>query len=114
MQKAICLNHISVKNQSFQNQLLKLHHHKHMVKTTNKNMQARSIYISISYSRKKVYIIIERVSAAITTGDHEFAVCPRHTAKTRRRTAKTSLTVADGKAPTAATGSAKTVFVMCQ
>jgi len=28
-------------------------------------MQARSIYISISYSRKKVYIIIERVSATI-------------------------------------------------
>ena len=66
MQKAICLNHISVKNQSFQKQLLKLHHHKHMVRTTSKNMQARSIYISISYSRKKVYIIIERVSAAIT------------------------------------------------
>ena len=49
-----------------------------------------------------------------TTGDHEFAVCPRHTAKTRSHTAKTSPTVADGKAPTAATGTAKTLFAVCQ
>ena len=42
-----------------------------------------------------------------TTGDHEFAVCPRHTAKT-------SSTMADGKARTAATGMAKTLFAVCQ
>jgi len=65
MQKAICLNHISVKNPSFQNQFLKSHHHEQMAKTASRNMQARSIYISISYIRKKVYIIIERVSATI-------------------------------------------------
>ena len=79
MQKAICLNHISVKNQSFQNQLLKLHHHKHMVKTTSKNMQARSIYISISYSRKNVYIIIERVSATITLHTTDLSAIPLST-----------------------------------
>ena len=52
--------------------------------------------------------------AIVTTGDHEFAVCPRHTAKTRRHTAKTSPTVADGKARTAATGTAKNLFAVCQ
>jgi len=35
-------------------------------------------------------------ACAITTGDLEFAVCPRHTAKTRRHTAKTLPTVSDG------------------
>ena len=41
-------------------------------------------------------------------------MCPRHTAKTRRHTAKTSPMVADGKAPTAATGTAKILFAVCQ
>ena len=41
-------------------------------------------------------------------------MCPRHTAKTRGHTAKTSPTMADGKAPTAATGTAKTLFAVCQ
>ena len=40
-------------------------------------------------------------------------MCPRHTAKTRRHTAKTSSTVANGLPPTAATGMAKTVFAVC-
>ena len=52
--------------------------------------------------------------ACFTTGDHEFAVCSRHTAKTHRYMAKTSPTVADGKAPMAATGTAKTLFAVCQ
>ena len=82
MQKAICLNHINVKNQSFHNQILKSHHHKHMARTASKNMQgyvARSIYISISYSRKKVYIIIERVSAAITLHTTDLSAIPLST-----------------------------------
>ena len=39
---------------------------------------------------------------------------PRHTAKTRRHTAKTSPTVADGKARAAATGTANILFAVCQ
>jgi len=54
------------------------------------------------------------VITIVTTGDHEFAVCPRHTAKNRKHMAKTSPTVADGKAPTAATGTAKPLFAVCQ
>jgi len=53
------------------------------------------------------------VITIVTTGDHEFAVCPRHTAKNRKHMAKTSPTVADGKAPTAATGTAKPLFAVC-
>jgi len=41
-------------------------------------------------------IYVQPIIQADTTGDLEFAVCPRHTAKTRRHTAKTSPTVADG------------------
>jgi len=37
-----------------------------------------------------------------------------HNRRPRRHTAKTSPTVADGKAPTAATGTAKTLFAVCQ
>ena len=37
-----------------------------------------------------------------------------HNRRPRRHTAKTSPTVADGKAPTAATGTAKPVFAVCQ
>ena len=53
------------------------------------------------------FIIAARLT---TTGDHEFAVW----LETRRHTAKTSPTVADGEAPTAATGTAKTLFAVCQ
>ena len=52
-----------------------------------------------SHSRQDLQLpptILYRRPERVTTGDHEFAVCPRHTAKTRRHTAKTSPTVADG------------------
>ena len=59
-------------------------------------------------------LLISYSRPGFTTGDHEFAVCPRHTAKTHRHTAKTSSTMADGKARTAATGTAKTLFAVYQ
>jgi len=37
--KSILFSFISVKNQTFQNQLLKSQHHKHIAKTASKNMQ---------------------------------------------------------------------------
>jgi len=57
----------------------------------------RGVYVEITTLSKFHWCFVATTTgSAITTGDHEFAVCPRHTAKTRRHTAKTSPTVADG------------------
>ena len=58
---------------------------------TGQSKEARLSRVRIS-----IISVASLCNLCCTTGDHEFAVCPRHTAKNCKHTAKTSPTVADG------------------